>query len=123
MTAIDGGQHRVAAVIDEVSLALHAQSAASRTVSGVSSALLAWSVRTIASPPRLRTRRANSTSWPARSSGLGRFGRREHGTGTSQTGRGFFLGGFVSLATMTNPLSKIPLFFSLASGLDETHAR
>lgn len=35
----------------------------------------------------------------------------------------FFLGGFVSLATMTNPLSKIPLFFSLASGLDETHAR
>ena len=33
MTAIDGGAARVAAVIDEVSLALHAQSAASRTVS------------------------------------------------------------------------------------------
>ena len=29
----------------------------------------------------------------------------------------FFLGGFVGLATITNPLSKIPLFLSLAAGM------
>lgn len=35
----------------------------------------------------------------------------------------FFLGGLVSLATITNPLSKIPLFVSLAADLDEPAAR
>lgn len=30
----------------------------------------------------------------------------------------FFLGGFVSLATITNPLSKIPVFLTLAADLD-----
>lgn len=35
----------------------------------------------------------------------------------------FFLGGLVSLVTITNPLSKIPLFVSLAADLDEPAAR
>jgi multiple antibiotic resistance protein len=35
----------------------------------------------------------------------------------------FFLGGFVGLATITNPLSKIPLFLSLASGMNEQRSR
>ncbi|MCP5269137.1 MAG: hypothetical protein H6943_08895 [Zoogloeaceae bacterium] len=34
----------------------------------------------------------------------------------------FFLGGRVNRATMSNPLSKKPRFFSLASGLGEAHA-
>ncbi|MBI2308658.1 MAG: MarC family NAAT transporter [Rhodocyclales bacterium] len=35
----------------------------------------------------------------------------------------FLLGGLVSLVTITNPLSKIPLFVSLAADLDEAAAR
>lgn len=35
----------------------------------------------------------------------------------------FFLGGFVGLVTITNPLSKIPLFLSLTSGVELRHAR
>ena len=35
----------------------------------------------------------------------------------------FFLGGLVSLATITNPLSKIPMFAALAADLDEAAAR
>jgi len=35
----------------------------------------------------------------------------------------FFLGGLVSLLTITNPLSKIPLFLSLTSGSDGEHRR
>ena len=35
----------------------------------------------------------------------------------------FFLGGFVGLATITNPLSKIPLFLSLAAGMSEQRSR
>lgn len=34
----------------------------------------------------------------------------------------FFLGGLISLATITNPLSKIPMFVSLAADLDEAAA-
>ena len=30
----------------------------------------------------------------------------------------FFLGGLLSLSTITNPLSKIPVFLSLAADLD-----
>lgn len=35
----------------------------------------------------------------------------------------FFLGGLLSLVTITNPLSKIPLFASLAADLDEAAAK
>jgi multiple antibiotic resistance protein len=34
----------------------------------------------------------------------------------------FFLGGLVSLATITNPLSKIPVFLTLSTGLDAGRA-
>jgi multiple antibiotic resistance protein len=34
----------------------------------------------------------------------------------------FFLGGLISLSTITNPLSKIPVFLTLASELDVTRA-
>ena len=35
----------------------------------------------------------------------------------------FFFGSLVSLATITNPLSKIPLFLSLAAGMSEQRSR
>jgi len=35
----------------------------------------------------------------------------------------FFLGGLVGLATITNPLSKIPMFVSLSASLDDSAAR
>ena len=35
----------------------------------------------------------------------------------------FFLGGLVSMLTITNPLSKIPLFLSLTSGMDSGASR
>ena len=35
----------------------------------------------------------------------------------------FFLGGLVSLVTITNPLSKIPLFLALTRDMDEERRR
>lgn len=43
-------------------------------------------------------------------------------SGFSKLAMVFFLGGFVSLATIANPLSKIPLFASLTADMDEASA-